>query len=45
MEDIQKLPRFYPSYGNLAKKKKDEICMEVTLHPFVCLGREQIESS
>lgn len=22
MQDVQKLPRFYPSFGNLAKKRK-----------------------
>lgn len=24
MQDVQKLPKFYPSYGNLAKKRKKE---------------------
>lgn len=40
MQDVQKLPRFYPSFGNLAKKKKGkkkgESWMDVRLHAFVC---------
>lgn len=48
MQDVQKLPRFYPSFGNLAKKergKKGESWMDVRLHAFVCLRGEQAEPS
>lgn len=48
MQDVQKLPRFYPSFGNLAKKRKEKKRRELDGCPTarICVsGGEQAEPS
>lgn len=44
MQDVQKFPKFYPSYGNLAKKERKRQELDRRLTTRICIWMESKEN-